>query len=129
MAQMMQKSIVAGLAVAPVQQRRSAVQRPGRVVALAQPFAGRSRAAPKTGSLQIANAVAAREVDAIQVLENSTEQVAINAIRFLAIDGVNAANSGHPGLPMGCVVWTTSAPHSFQIKHGTMLTISQLITK
>ena len=24
------------------------------------------------------------------------------AIRFLAIDGVNKANSGHPGLPMGC---------------------------
>jgi len=27
---------------------------------------------------------------------------AINAVRFLSIDGVNAANSGHPGLPMGC---------------------------
>ncbi|KAK9839846.1 hypothetical protein WJX81_005652 [Elliptochloris bilobata] len=27
---------------------------------------------------------------------------AINAIRFLSIDGVNKANSGHPGLPMGC---------------------------
>jgi transketolase len=26
----------------------------------------------------------------------------INAIRFLSIDGVNKANSGHPGLPMGC---------------------------
>jgi len=26
----------------------------------------------------------------------------INAIRFLAIDGVEKANSGHPGLPMGC---------------------------
>lgn len=25
----------------------------------------------------------------------------INAIRFLAIDGVNKAKSGHPGLPMG----------------------------
>ncbi|OYX83393.1 MAG: hypothetical protein B7Y75_05425, partial [Azorhizobium sp. 35-67-5] len=24
-----------------------------------------------------------------------------NAIRFLAIDAVEAANSGHPGLPMG----------------------------
>lgn len=30
-----------------------------------------------------------------------------SAIRFLAIDGVNSANSGHPGLPMGC------APMSF----------------
>jgi transketolase len=26
----------------------------------------------------------------------------VNAIRFLAIDGVNKANSGHPGCPMGC---------------------------
>jgi Transketolase len=24
-----------------------------------------------------------------------------NAVRFLAIDAVDAANSGHPGLPMG----------------------------
>jgi transketolase len=26
----------------------------------------------------------------------------VNAIRFLAIDGVNKAKSGHPGMPMGC---------------------------
>jgi transketolase len=26
----------------------------------------------------------------------------VNAIRFLAIDAVNKANSGHPGMPMGC---------------------------
>ncbi len=36
---------------------------------------------------------------------------AINTIRFLAADGVQQANSGHPGLPMGCAamaytVWT-----------------------
>lgn len=32
----------------------------------------------------------------------SIEQLAINTIRFLAIDGVQKANSGHPGMPMGC---------------------------
>ena len=29
------------------------------------------------------------------------EQMAVNTIRFLAVDGVQKANSGHPGLPMG----------------------------
>ena len=41
----------------------------------------------------------------------------INAIRFLAIDGVEKANSGHPGLPMGCapmtyVMWNEAMKHS-----------------
>ena len=30
------------------------------------------------------------------------EQLAVNTIRFLAIEGVEKANSGHPGMPMGC---------------------------
>ena len=39
-----------------------------------------------------------------------TEQ-AINTLRFLSADGVQQANSGHPGLPMGtaaiaCTIWT-----------------------
>ena len=29
------------------------------------------------------------------------EQIAINTLRFLSVDGVQKANSGHPGLPMG----------------------------
>ena len=32
---------------------------------------------------------------------NSIEEKAINTIRFLAVDAVEKANSGHPGLPMG----------------------------
>lgn len=39
---------------------------------------------------------------ATQILENQTlEQICINSIRFLAIDAVEKAKSGHPGLPMG----------------------------
>jgi transketolase len=42
---------------------------------------------------------------------SSIEEKAINTIRFLAADAVQAANSGHPGLPMGMasaayVLWT-----------------------
>ena len=32
---------------------------------------------------------------------DKTDQLAVNAIRTLSIDAVEAANSGHPGLPMG----------------------------
>src|SRR5919199_6532787 len=39
------------------------------------------------------------------------DQLAVNTIRMLAIDGVQAANSGHPGLPLGAapmayVLWS-----------------------
>jgi transketolase len=39
------------------------------------------------------------------------EQLAINTIRFLALDAVEKANSGHPGMPMGMadaafILWT-----------------------
>ena len=41
----------------------------------------------------------------------NNEQIAVNAIKALAMDGVQAANSGHPGAPMGMadmatVLWT-----------------------
>ncbi|MCA1732039.1 MAG: transketolase, partial [Acidobacteria bacterium] len=44
------------------------------------------------------------------------EQLCVNTIRFLAVDGVEAANSGHPGTPMGMadiafVLWTEFLRH------------------
>ncbi|GAB4861897.1 hypothetical protein Ancab_037152 [Ancistrocladus abbreviatus] len=43
---------------------------------------------------------------AIDTLEKAADitllEKSINTIRFLAIDAVEKANSGHPGLPMGC---------------------------
>ena len=42
---------------------------------------------------------------------------AINTIRFLAVDGVQKANSGHPGAPMGAapmtyVLWNKFLRHN-----------------
>ena len=34
--------------------------------------------------------------------EKYIDQLSINTIRFLAVDAVQKANSGHPGMPMGC---------------------------
>eukprot|EP00475_Leptophrys_vorax_P032630 TRINITY_DN50583_c0_g1_i1.p1 TRINITY_DN50583_c0_g1~~TRINITY_DN50583_c0_g1_i1.p1 ORF type:complete len:742 (-),score=103.13 TRINITY_DN50583_c0_g1_i1:132-2357(-) len=64
----------------------------------------KSRAAVKAQSSKI-TATAAVEVST--KADPSVLEKAINAIRFLAIDAVEKANSGHPGLPMGC------APMSF----------------
>ena len=45
------------------------------------------------------------------VLDRTLDQQAINTVRFLAVDAVEQANSGHPGLPMGAadiayVLWS-----------------------
>jgi transketolase len=41
------------------------------------------------------------------------QQKAINTIRFLSVDGVQQANSGHPGLPMG----TAAMAYTIWMKH------------
>ncbi len=48
-----------------------------------------------------------------------SDDLAVNAIRFLAVDAVEAANSGHPGLPMGgaamaYTLWSRHLKHSPQ---------------
>ena len=49
--------------------------------------------------------------------EQHPDDVSINTIRFLAVDAVQKANSGHPGLPMGAaamayVLWTRFLRHN-----------------
>jgi transketolase len=42
------------------------------------------------------------------------DQISINALRFLAVDAVEKANSGHPGAPLGC------APIAYLLFHKYM---------
>ena len=72
------------------------------------------------------------------------DQLSVNAIRFLSVDAVQKANSGHPGLPLGAapmayVLWTRFLQHSpanpqwfnrdrfvLSAGHGSMLLYSLL---
>lgn len=49
----------------------------------------------------------------LETLEASTDELAVDTIRFLAADMVEAANSGHPGMPMGAapMAWTLFSRH------------------
>jgi len=49
--------------------------------------------------------------------DTTLDQLCINTIRFLAVDAVQKANSGHPGMPMGAaplayLLWTRFLKHS-----------------
>jgi transketolase len=46
--------------------------------------------------------------------QNQLDQISINALRFLAVDAVQKANSGHPGAPLGC------APIAYLLYHKFM---------
>jgi transketolase len=76
--------------------------------------------------------------------QNELDQLCINTIRTLAMDAVQKANSGHPGMPMGAapmayVLWTRFLKHSptsphwpdrdrfvLSAGHGSMLLYSLL---
>lgn len=47
---------------------------------------------------------------------NQTDQICVNTLRFLAVDAVEKAKSGHPGLPLGAapmayVLWDRFLRH------------------
>ncbi|KAI5061531.1 hypothetical protein GOP47_0024036 [Adiantum capillus-veneris] len=53
-------------------------------------------------SLHSVDVTATAAVEAAPKTDVSLVEKSVNTIRFLAIDAVEKANSGHPGLPMGC---------------------------
>src|SRR4030081_2726088 len=77
-------------------------------------------------------------------MSTTLDQLAVNTIRTLSIDGVQKANSGHPGLPLGMaplayVLWTRFLRHNpknpkwptrdrfaLSAGHGSMLLYSLL---
>ena len=77
-------------------------------------------------------------------MTDNLDQLCVNTIRMLAADGVEKANSGHPGLPMGAaamayVLWTRFLKHNptnphwpdrdrfvLSAGHGSMLLYSLL---
>ncbi|KAI5082894.1 hypothetical protein GOP47_0002637 [Adiantum capillus-veneris] len=55
-----------------------------------------------SGSRKAHHVTATAAVEAPPKTDVSLVEKSINTIRFLAVDAVEKANSGHPGLPMGC---------------------------
>jgi len=108
--------------------------------------AGQANARAKVvlGSAKVNNVNAASAVQAPAQVSEEVVEKCINAIRFLSIDGVEKANSGHPGLPMGCapmsyVLWNEVMKHNpsnpkfvnrdrfvLSAGHGSMLIYSLL---
>jgi transketolase len=79
-----------------------------------------------------------------QIMSGSLDELCVNTIRMLAVDAVEAAKSGHPGMPMGAapmayVLWTRFLRHNprnpawpdrdrfvLSAGHGSMLLYSLL---
>ncbi|CAL5036526.1 unnamed protein product [Urochloa decumbens] len=63
-----------------------------------------ARGAPTAAASRRQRVVRAAAVEALESKAATGEllEKSVNTIRFLAIDAVEKANSGHPGLPMGC---------------------------
>jgi transketolase len=91
--------------------------------------------------------ITAREVETMNtdsVISRRLDQLCINTIRFLSVDAVQKANSGHPGLPLGAapmayILWTKFLKHNplnpkwfnrdrfiLSAGHGSMLLYSLL---
>ncbi|KAI3416814.1 3-phosphoshikimate 1-carboxyvinyltransferase [Psidium guajava] len=67
------------------------------------PSARRASASAHARRLAAARPVRAAAVETLgSATETTLIEKSVNTIRFLAIDAVEKANSGHPGLPMGC---------------------------
>ena len=65
----------------------------------------------------------------IKAPESNLDQLCINSIRVLAIDAVQKANSGHPGMPMGMapiayLLFTRFMRHNPRIRIGTAVIVS-----
>ncbi|CDO97702.1 unnamed protein product [Coffea canephora] len=61
----------------------------------------RSPSVPAAGRRQ-PQVLASAAVETLEKTDTALVEKSINTIRFLAVDAVEKANSGHPGLPMGC---------------------------
>lgn len=61
-------------------------------------------------------------------LFDNTDQLAVNTIRTLSMDGIQKANSGHPGLPMGAApmayaLWTKQLKVNPKTQNGLTVTV------
>ncbi|KAL8151321.1 hypothetical protein V2J09_021129 [Rumex salicifolius] len=82
----------------------TAIAKPGKL-SLYAPLRGaaQSRALRRRRVGSRSNAVVrAAAADTLEKTGTELVEKSVNTIRFLAIDAVEKANSGHPGLPMGC---------------------------